>query len=246
MAEADFLNSTRASYNAIALDYDKQYRDELAAQTLERAVFAGFAELVRNAGGGPVADVGSGPGRVTAHLHELGLSVYGIDLSPAMVELARREHPGLRFEEGSMLSLDIADGTLTAVVAWYSTIHIPQERLPDVFAEFHRVLAPGGYALVGFQVGDEQRVYTEAFGHEVSLSFRRWQPDRIAELLAAAGLPVRARTVREPERWEPTPQAFLIARKPPLPPADDQNAGDQNADDQTAGNQTARNQPAES
>ncbi|ASQ97739.1 class I SAM-dependent methyltransferase [Streptomyces sp. 11-1-2] len=245
MTEADFLSSTRASYNAIALDYDKQYRDELAAQTLERAVFAGFAELVRNAGGGPVADVGSGPGRVTAHLHELGLSAYGIDLSPAMVELARREHPGLRFEEGSMLSLDIADGTLAAVVAWYSTIHVPQERLPDVFAEFHRVLAPGGYALVGFQVGDEQRVYTEAFGHEVSLSFRRWQPDRIAELLAAAGLPVRARTFREPERWEPTPQASLIARKPPLPPAGDQNAGDQNADDQTAGNQTARNQTAE-
>ncbi|MBI0298891.1 methyltransferase domain-containing protein [Streptomyces sp. PRKS01-29] len=233
MTETDFLHATRASYDAMAIDYDEQFRDELAAQTLERAVFAGFAELVRNAGGGPVADVGSGPGRVTAHLHSLGLSVYGIDLSPRMVELARREHPGLRFEEGSMLDLDIPDGTLAAVVAWYSTIHVPQERLPDVFAEFHRVLAPGGYALVGFQVGDEQRVYTEAFGHEVSLTFRRWQPDRIAELLAAAGLPVHARTVREPERWEPTPQASLIARKP-LSPASDQAAGDQAAGDQAA------------
>lgn len=231
MTEADFLNSTRASYDAMALDYDERFRDELAAQTLERALFAGFAELVRNAGGGPVADVGSGPGRVTTHLHGLGLSVYGIDLSPRMVELARREHPGLRFEEGSMLALDIPDGTLAGLVAWYSTIHIPQERLPDVFAEFHRVLAPGGYVLVGFQVGDEQRDYTEAFGHEVSLTFRRWQPDRIAELLAGAGLPVHARTFREPERWEPTPQAFLIARKP-LP-----SAGEGDGDgDQTAGN----------
>ena len=54
------------------------------------ALLAGFAELVTERHpGGEVVEVGSGPGRVTAHLRGLGLSVRGVDLSPAMVDLAR-------------------------------------------------------------------------------------------------------------------------------------------------------------
>ncbi|MGW4848298.1 class I SAM-dependent methyltransferase [Nocardia brasiliensis] len=56
---------------------------------------------------GPVADVGCGPGEVTAHLHELGVDAFGIDLSPAMIDVARRDHPGLRFEVGSMTELNL-------------------------------------------------------------------------------------------------------------------------------------------
>ncbi|MCQ4045737.1 class I SAM-dependent DNA methyltransferase [Streptantibioticus rubrisoli] len=218
MTEPDFLRDTRASYDTIATEYAERFGDELAAKPLERAMLAGFAELVRAAGLGPVADVGCGTGRVTAHLHGLGVSVFGIDLSPGMVEVARRTHPGLRFEVGSMLDLDLPDGSLGGLMAWYSTIHIPEERLPEVFAEFHRVLAPGGHVLLGFQVGDEPLHLSEAFGEPVSLDFRRRQPDHVAELLAQAGLAPRASLRRErdeegefPER---TPQAFVLARKP--------------------------------
>jgi trans-aconitate methyltransferase len=45
---------------------------------------------VQTADVGPVADVGCGPGNVTAHLHTLGLTAFGVDLSPEMVGLARR------------------------------------------------------------------------------------------------------------------------------------------------------------
>jgi SAM-dependent methyltransferase len=167
---------------------------------------------------GPVADVGCGPGRVTAHLHGLGLSVFGVDLSPQMVTVARQAHPSLRFDVGSMLALHLPDGALGGIVAWYSTIHVPQERLPAVFAEFHRVLAPGGHLLLAFQVGDEVSHRTEAAGHAISLDFHRRHPDRVAELLSQAGLVVRARLLREPDDYgdfpEKTQQAFLLARKP--------------------------------
>jgi SAM-dependent methyltransferase len=215
MTEPDFLSTTRAFYDAVAADYADHFRDSLENQPLDRAMLAGFAEVVRAAGGGPVADLGCGPGRVTAHLHALGLPVSGVDLSSQMVELARRTNPGVRFDEGSMLSLDLPDGALGGIVAWYSIIHTPQERLPDVFAEFHRVLAPGGHLLVAFQVGDEPLHLAQPFGHAVSLDFQRRQPDHIAELLRQAGLAVRARLLREPEEGvEKTPQAYLLARKP--------------------------------
>jgi SAM-dependent methyltransferase len=155
---------------------------------------------------------------VTAHLNALGVTAFGIDLSPEMVEVARRLHPGLRFEVGSMLTLDLPDGGLGGITAWYSTIHVPDERLPEAFTEFRRVLAPGGHVLLAFQVGDEPVHRTEALGHALSLAFHRRRPDHVAELLTRAGLSMRATILREPEDYrgdvEKTQQAYLLARKP--------------------------------
>ncbi|WP_210581044.1 class I SAM-dependent methyltransferase [Streptomyces sp. GESEQ-4] len=211
MTEADFLTATRTFYDAIAEDYADLFRTAFATP-LDRAVFAGFAELV--GAGGRVADLGCGPGRVTAHLASLGLSVFGLDLSESMLAIARRENPGLRFEQGSMLELDLPDGSLAAAVSWYSSIHTPVNELPSLFAEFRRVLAPGGHLLIAFQIGDEPRRHERPWGHEVTLDFQRRRPDQIDGLLRAAGFAPVMRMVREPAPNETTQQASLIARKP--------------------------------
>jgi SAM-dependent methyltransferase len=217
MTEPAYLQTTRAFYDAVAVDYAERFKTALEARPLDRAMLAAFAELVRAGGAGQVADLGCGPGRVTAHLHALGLDVFGVDLSPAMVALARRTYPGLRFDEGSITELDLADGALAGAVAWYSIIHTPQERLPAVLAEFHRVLAPGGHLLLAFQVGDQPLHLDRPFGHAVSLDFRRLSPDLIAELLRQAGFTVSARLLREPTEDEKVQQAYLLARRRPLP-----------------------------
>lgn len=213
MCDPGHLETTRAAYDIVASDYAELVRTELAAKPLDRAVLAAFAELVQAGGSGPVADVGCGPGRVTAFLHTLGVDMSGIDLSPAMVAVARRDHPLLRFDEGVMTTLDRADGSLAGVVAWYSIIHTPPKRLPVVFAEFRRVLAPGGHLLLTFQVGNERRHLEQAYGHAISLDAFRLPPDQVAEMLSHAGLVVCARLVREPGESEKDQQAFLLARK---------------------------------
>ncbi|MBD3550776.1 class I SAM-dependent methyltransferase [Streptomyces sp. SP18CM02] len=217
----DFLHATRTSYDAIAAGYAEWTRDELASKPLERGMLTVFAELVARDGGGlPLADVGCGTGRVAGYLHGLGLGleVFGIDLAPGMLAEAHKDHPGLRFSEGSMLCLDLPDASLGGLLAWYSTIHVPDEELPRAFAEFHRVLAPGAYALLGFQVGDEPLRLTEALGEEVALVFHRRQPQRIAELLREAGLGLVSVTRRERETDGPfperAPQGFVLVRRP--------------------------------
>ncbi|WP_371102385.1 class I SAM-dependent methyltransferase [Streptomyces sp. PU_AKi4] len=210
--DADHVVATRTFYDAIAEDYAVLFRDQLAVRPLDRALLAGFAELVGE--GGRVADLGCGPGAVTAHLASLGLSVFGLDLSEGMLAIARRENPGLRFEQGSMRHLDLPDGALGGVVSWYSTIHTPQEELPAVYAEFRRVLAPGGHLLLAFQCGDEPRRHEHPWGHPVALDFRRMRPERVTPLLEAAGFVLVQQTVRaaDTDRGESTPQALLIAR----------------------------------
>ncbi|WP_351233718.1 methyltransferase domain-containing protein [Streptomyces sp. NPDC002133] len=218
MTEPSHLHATRTSYDTVAVDYARLFGTELGKRPLDRAMLAAFAEVVRADGAGPVGDLGCGPGRVTAHLASLGLDAFGIDLSPGMIEVARRTYPGLRFDEGSMTALELKDGTLGGIVAWYSTVHTPPEELPEVFAEFHRALAPGGHLLIAFKAGDGGVHLEQAYGHAVSLDVF-WLPvDRVAGLLGGAGLVEVARLVREPEEMEKTPQGFLLARKPALKP----------------------------
>ena len=212
--EAGFVTTTRIFYDAVAEDYAEMFAGELTGPR-DGAVLAEFAELVNRGGGGQVADLGCGPGRTTAHLASLGLDVFGLDLSGSMLAIARRENPGLCFQQGSMLELDIPDGTLAGAVSWYSSIHTPVDRLPSLFAEFGRVLAPSGHLLLAFQTGDRPLTLDRPFGHPVRLDFERRRPEAMAGLLEAAGFALRSRIVREAntELGESSAQAFLTATR---------------------------------
>jgi SAM-dependent methyltransferase len=216
MTEPSYLKTTRAAYDTVAADYAEALRDNLAESPLDRAMLDAFADRVKTGGNGEVGDLGCGPGRVTDYLHSIGLNAFGVDLSPEMIAVARRMYPGLRFSEGLMMSLDIKDGALGGVVAWYSIIHTPPELLPEIFAEFERVLAPGGQLLLAFQVGEnERRHIQQAYGHDnLSAYAYRLSPDHITELLSKAGFVVDARLTREPNHeLERSQQAYLLGRK---------------------------------
>lgn len=202
----------RTAYDTVADAYAALLPGTEAETPLDLATVGAFAALVGTTG--PVADVGCGAGRMTAHLAALGLAAHGLDLSPAMVAAARRAHPTLPFVVGSLAALPYADVSQTGVLAWYSLIHVPPAQLPGVAAELHRVLAPGGHLLVGVQAGDGPRHLSRAYGHDVDLDAWLWRPDELAGVLTRAGLDVRARVVREPEAHERHPQAFLLARRP--------------------------------
>ncbi|MGC5032804.1 class I SAM-dependent DNA methyltransferase [Micromonospora sp. DT229] len=206
----DWLVDARTSYDTVADSYAKFVRDALAKEPYLRASLALFAELVHAAGDGPVADVGCGPGHVTAHLRNLGVDAFGIDLSPAMIDLARRDHPDLRFEVGSMTDLQLADASIAALLAFWSLIHIPDDAVPSVLGHFHRVLRPGGPLLLGFHVGDESRLKTQGYGgHPMNVYVHRRQPDRVAAWLRDAGFTIKAQLLIGPDA--DVPGAILIA-----------------------------------
>ncbi|MET8875787.1 methyltransferase domain-containing protein [Nocardia sp. NPDC004604] len=212
MARTDYADvaQTRTAYDDLADQYAEFAIGHLESQPFDRAMLGVFAELVRANGSGRVADLGCGEGRLTAHLAGLGLDIFGIDLSPRLIAHARARHPELTFGEGSLEHLDLADGTLAGVLAWYSFIHLPPERIPAVLTEFHRVLENGGHALLGFQAAAVEDV--EPYDHKVIRSYR-WSPDRLAALADQAGFTATARLVREPDPGERGRQGYLLLVK---------------------------------
>jgi SAM-dependent methyltransferase len=212
---AEVLTGTRRSYDTVAVDYAAANRPGLHERPpLERAMLNAFAEVVRAGDRRPVADVGCGPGNVTAYLRDLGLDVFGLDLSPHMVEQARKAHPGVAFEVGSMTDIDRPDGALGGIVSTYSIIHLPPDAMPALFQEFHRLLAPGGHLLLVFQIRSEPSTLQRWFDHEIELRNPRLQPDDVAGWLVEAGFTVQAQLRREADNaGETLPRASVLARR---------------------------------
>lgn len=206
------LDRLRASYDRVADAYVGMQAGDLAEHPWLRAALAGFAEEVRDLG--PVLDVGCGPGQVSAHLAGLGVGVSGIDLSPRMVEHARRDYPDLRFDVGSATDLRPAAASLGGVLLWWSSFHLPRVSVASVLAVLSAALVPGGQLVWGTHVGDGEVHRTDAYGVDgVSWTTYRWQPEEMAAALTAVGLePVVE--LRFPPLWGGSPQALLVARRP--------------------------------
>jgi SAM-dependent methyltransferase len=213
--EDEVLERTRRDYDGVAELYDDMVRkgDEVS-DALSTAMINAFADLVRaGASAGAVLDAGCGPGQWTDHLDRVGIRAYGVDLSPAMVAIARRYRPDLRYEVGSMLRLDAGDGSLAGVLAHFSLIHTPPDLLPRALAELARVLEPGGPLLVGVQLTDTAGAGGWApYDHRASPAYR-WTLDALAERLHRHGFAELARLRLVAPAPDKPPGGYLLTRR---------------------------------
>ena len=154
----------RSSYDAVATFYADHLVDELRGLPFESWL---LDRMLDHVGGQPVVEVGSGPGHVTAYLADRGADATGIDLSPAMVNEARRRFPGRSFEVGDLrrLSRPAASPGWAAVLGWYSLIHLAPSELPDAARRFRTLTK-------------------EALEHRKAILaiVRSWRPDLLEQL----------------------------------------------------------------
>ena len=211
----DITESIRESYDRLADEYTRRIFNELEHKPFDREQLDRFAAEVADIG--EVCDMGCGPGHVARYLREAGASVFGLDLSPQMLEQARQLNPDISFREGNMLALDLQDGTLAGIAAFYAIVNIPKESLPLVFQEMQRVLRPGGLLLLAFHMGDQTLHEDELWGKHISMDFFLFQPAATRRQLEAAGFVIEEIIERgpyPPDVEYQSRRAYIFARKP--------------------------------
>ncbi|WP_206050947.1 class I SAM-dependent methyltransferase [Nocardioides speluncae] len=212
--KAERYASVQDAYDTVAESYAALIPDLRPEATLDLAMVDAFVAAVGS--GGRVLDAGCGAGRLSRYLADRDLAVEGVDLSPGMVAMARRDHPDLRFRVGSISDLPYESGVFDGVLLWYSTIHTEREHQQRLYDEAGRVLRAGGHLLVGFQAGegmhDTSATYAP-YGHDVTLVRYRFQAEEVIEWLTSAGLPAIARFDRRPVGAERDDQVILLAAK---------------------------------
>src|ERR1700722_6094752 len=123
MAGEEHVATARAVYDMAAPRYVQFVGTEISSATegpIDQSLLVAFVELVKRQTIDLVADVGCGPGRAAAFMAERGLDVVGVDVSQAMLTVARNAHPHVRFEEGHLDALPFETGVLAGAVCWYS------------------------------------------------------------------------------------------------------------------------------
>jgi ubiquinone/menaquinone biosynthesis C-methylase UbiE len=141
MAQAS--EAVRRYYDESAAGYDKR------VGRFERVLFAGGREWVCSQAEGEVLEVALGTGRNLRH-YPREVRLTGIELSPEMLELARREAEALGREAdlrvGNAEALEFPEESFDTVVCTLSLCTILDDRA--AVAEMHRVLRPGGRLLL--------------------------------------------------------------------------------------------------
>jgi len=205
------IRTIRDDYDRLAADYAAQIAGELRHKPLDCELLRRFAASVR----GPLCEMGCGPGHVARFLKDAGADVFGLDLSPKMVEQARKLNPDIRFQEGNMLALDLADASLGGIVAFYAIVNLSKDTLPTVFREMARVLAPGGRLLLAFHTGDQVLREHELWGHRIHMDFLLLPPLEIQQQLEQADLVVDQIVERDPypDVEYPSHRAYLFVHK---------------------------------
>jgi ubiquinone/menaquinone biosynthesis C-methylase UbiE len=205
----------RAAHDVLSEFYAEYLAGALDRMPEDRAMLGLFCELVRVADlGTNVGDIGCGTGRLDPFLAARGLAPRGVDLSPEMIRVARREQPDFEYEVADLRELPFADASLAGIVCWYSLMYLPPEDRPAAFQELARVVKPGGYLLTAFKAGDGTlRRGGRTTGLGVEFDIWWLTPAEMERRVNDAGFATVFWGGVPPEKEGASTQGFLIARK---------------------------------
>lgn len=203
------------AHDVLAELYVERLADILDEMPIEQAVLGLFCQLVRERGNGlDVADVGCGTGRLAPYLSSQGLAPHGVDLSPEMIRVARRDYPEHPFELSDLRALPFADGSMAGPVGWYSLMYLSPEDRPSAFGELARVVKPGGYFATAFKAGDDQlRKAGRTLNLGIEFDIYWLSPNEMQRRVVEAGFEVVFWGGRPAEPDEVQPQGYLIAQR---------------------------------
>lgn len=128
--------------------YDQRF-EELAAAGVD---VHGEATLVDSYGPGSVLDAGCGTGRVAVELHRRGHAVVGVDVDPAMLDVARIKAPRLEWVTGDLAdpNLDFGRTFDVVVIAGNVLLFVAVGTEERVIMHAATWLAPGGRLVAGY------------------------------------------------------------------------------------------------
>jgi len=203
--------TVESGYDLMAEQYlaTKDHEDPLALTALEDLA----SLLPRQA---VVLDLGCGAGvPVTRWLSDRGFAVTGVDVSARQLDLARNYVPEATFIKADMTEVTFAPGSLDAVVAFHSIIHVPRTEHPALLERVHRWLRPEGAFLATMTLTDYEGRDDDWEGWGAPMLWSHYDGDTNVTMLREAGFGIHyaeprtgGGTGEESETW-----LWVLARK---------------------------------
>lgn len=206
--------AVQGAYDTVAEDYAHAFADDLMRLPVDRAVLEATLERV-DRDRDRILDLGCGPGQVGQYLASRGGRVFGANLSPRMLALARRRSSIHRVACGDIRALPFGSDSFGAVVAYYSIQHMPRAHLGGAIDEARRVLQPRGVFVLAAHLGTGEVQTDEFLGHRIApVAGTLYGREELEDAVVASGFVVEVARERGALPHEHQSQrVYLIARR---------------------------------
>lgn len=203
---------TRQAYNLAAQKYHDLFHNEVNEKEYDRKLLDSFATKFNE--DSLVCDAGCGPsGHIGRYLFGKGIKVVGVDISEKCVELARLNNPEMKFEHADIGSMLFDDNSFDGLISYYSIINTPKIYVNRIFAEFRRVLKPGGYLLVAVKAGTNEGYIDDLLGIKTKIYSTLFTQEEIADYFSQAGFLLEFFDKRNPFDFEISNERIFVIGK---------------------------------
>lgn len=200
----DGLNTLTHYYNGDASRRDQGEKSDWKVEERAR-----FLDALRDEGKQTLLEVGAGTGQDSLFFKDAGLTVTATDLSPVMVEHCRAK--GLEAHVMDFLGLEFDEASFDAIYSLNCLLHVPRETLPDVLANFRRLLTPGGLFYLGIYGGDnETTTKTSEFGER---TFVLWTDESLKQVVGESFQIEYFRRIDFEQVWPKCFQSLILRRR---------------------------------
>lgn len=198
-------------YDKAHEEYLSEYRDELIKKPYDKDFLVRFIEKILP--NGEILDIGCCSAAQQARFFlSNGFKVTSIDLSEKCIETAKRNFTGIEFKQMDMTEMDFEKDSFDAINAFYSIIHIPNEKLDGLFAEMNKILRKKGKLAITVHTGDFYGYFEE---NGIPVFYRTYTKKELIDILTNHGFQVLDIQQREPiyDFEFQSDRIYLIAEK---------------------------------
>jgi ubiquinone/menaquinone biosynthesis C-methylase UbiE len=168
--------------------YDKiagLYAERGSSRGLDTKYADIFIEKLRGKGN-RILDIGCADGKYSKYFASKGFQVTGVDFSPEMINLARRNVPETRFLEMDMLNLKI-DDKFDGILAAASLLHVQRNDIEKVLRLFFKLLSSSGELYISIIEGNNEILVQTSAGIKGERLFVYFSKIEIKSLLEKVG-----------------------------------------------------------
>ena len=181
-------------YDKAHEEYLFEYSDELIKKPYDKEFLIQFIEKIVPKG--EILDIGCCSAAQQARFFlSKGFKVTSIDLSEKCIETAKRNFTGIDFKQMDMTAMNFEKDSFDAINAFYSIIHIPNDKLDGLFADMNKILRTKGKLAISVHAGDFYGYFDE---NEIPVFYRTYTKKELQDILVKHGFKILKIQQREP------------------------------------------------
>jgi ubiquinone/menaquinone biosynthesis C-methylase UbiE len=193
--------AVRHVYEGLADGYAGRFGNDLENNAFDSGVLDEAIDLLKASA--LVLDLGCGPAQVASYATGRGCRAVGVDLTPAMLDVARERNSHLPLINADVLRLPVRDRRVDGAIAWFSLHNLPRSLLGQALGEVRRVLRHEGVFVMATHAGTAEESVEQSWnGTTERVAITYYEPHQLRSALGIHHLKTVDVRSREPLQHE--------------------------------------------